>query len=98
MLEPIKKLPSTPELLAAALRAKPLCRFPVEQCVLDLLSATGHAELQDAFTLRDQSCGSIAAGLSSVMWTSLSQVSSLQFCTGATRVCSLHPCLAAVIA
>ena len=66
MLEPIKELPSTPELLADALRAKPLCRIPVDESVLDSPSATRLADLQSAFTLRDQSCGILAAGFSSV--------------------------------
>ena len=84
MLEPIKELPSTPELLADALRARPLCKIPVDQFVLDLLSATGRPELQAAFTLRDQSCAIIAAAFSSVVWTFPSHVSSLQCCAGAT--------------
>lgn len=82
MLEPINKLPSAPELLADALRAMPLCRIPVDQFVLKSLSATGHSDLQAAFTLRDQSCGIIATGFSSVMWTALIQVGTLQCCTG----------------
>ena len=81
MLQPIKELPSTPELLTEALRAKPLCRIPVDQFVLDSLSATGHSDLQDAFTLRDHSCGIIAVGFSAAMWTTMGPVSSLHCCT-----------------
>ncbi len=81
MLKPIRKLPSTPELLADALRAQPLCKIPVEQFVLDSLSARGCADFQDAFTLGDHSCGIIAMGFSSVMWTALGPVSSLHGCT-----------------
>ena len=81
LLEPIRELPRTRDLLAAALRAKPLCKIPVEQFVLDSLSATGHSELQDAFTLRDHSCGIIATAFSYIMWTAMDQVSSLHCCT-----------------
>ncbi len=98
MLKPIKVLPSTPELLTEALRAQPLCKIPVDQFVLDSLNASGRAQFQDAFTLRDLSCGIIAASFTSIMWKNMDQVSSLRCCTGDIRVCSLHPCLAAVIA
>ena len=81
MLKPIRELPSTPELLADALRAQPLCKIPVDQFVLDSLSARGRADFQDEFTLRDHSCGVIATGFSSVMWTAMDPVSSLRCCS-----------------
>ena len=81
LLKPIRELPSTRELLADALRAKPLCGVPVEQFVLDSLGATGRADLEAAFTLRDPSCGIIATGFTAVMWTALDLVSSLHCCT-----------------
>ena len=80
MLEPIRELPRTRGLLAAALHAKPLCKIPVEQFVLDSLSATGHSEFRDAFTLSDHSCGIIAMGFSYIMWTAMDPVS-LHCCT-----------------
>ena len=81
LLEPIRKLPSTCELLADALRAKPLCGIPVDQFVLDSLGATGHADLRAAFTLRDHSCGIIASAFDSIMWKAMDPVSSLHCCT-----------------
>ena len=81
LLEPIRELPSTGELLADALRAEPLCGIPVDQFVLDSLGATGRADLRAAFTLRDHSCGIIASAFDSVMWTAMDPVSSLHCCT-----------------
>ena len=81
MLEPIRELPRTRNLLADALRAKPLCKIPVDQFVLDSLSATGHSEFRDAFTPRDPSCGIIATGFTSVMWKAMDPVSTLHCCT-----------------
>ena len=80
LLEPILKLPSTTDLLDAALRAKPLCTIPVDQAILDSLTASGRPDLKAAFTLRDHSCDIIAMAFSYVLGTSLGAVSSLHCC------------------
>ena len=80
LLEPIWELPSTTQLLADALCAKPLCRVPDDQAILDSLTATGRPALKAVFTLRDHSCDIIATAFSYVMGTSLGTVSSLHCC------------------
>ena len=80
LLQPIRELPSTDQLLADALCAKPLCRIPVDQAILDSLSATGRPDLKAMFTLRDHSCDIIATAFSYVMRTSFGAVSSLHCC------------------
>ena len=98
LLDPIWKLPSTTDLLADALCAKPLCRIPVDQDILDSLSASGRPELKAAFMLRDHSCNIIATAFSYVMGTSLGPVSTSHCCIEAISSCCLQPCLTALIA
>ena len=95
LLEPIRELPSTTDLLADALRAKPLCPIPVSQFVLDSLSATGRPELTAAFTLSDDSCALIANAFTYNMSPTLGKVSSLHRCATAVQACSLQACLVA---